>query len=161
VFANRLEVHSPGGLPGPVTLDNLLDARFSRNPVLVQVLSDMGFIERLGYGLDRVVATMKQYGLPPPRFEETAGTFRVSLHGDTRTPAEPPDLSRYLGLNLNERQQAALRHLTTYGRITNSAYQDLCPNVSAETLRRDLVELVQTGVLIKVGDRKATYYILK
>ena len=161
VFANRLEVHSPGGLPGPVTLDNLLDARFSRNPVLVQVLSDMGFIERLGYGLDRVVAAMKQHGLPPPRFEETAGTFRVSLNGETRTPAEPPDLSRYLGLNLNDRQQAALRHLATYSRITNSAYQDLCPNVSSETLRRDLVELVQRGVLIKVGDRKATYYILK
>ncbi|RME07277.1 MAG: transcriptional regulator, partial [Anaerolineae bacterium] len=54
VFADRLEVHSPGGLPGPVTLDNLLEARFSRNPVIAQVLSDLGFVERLGYGLNRV-----------------------------------------------------------------------------------------------------------
>ena len=161
VFANRLEVHSPGGLPGPVTLDNLLEARFSRNPVIVQVLSDMGFVERLGYGLNRVVAAMKQHGLQPPRFEESVGTFRVSLMGDTRRPADLPDLSRYQGLNLNERQQAALRHLAAYGRITNSGYQDLCPEVSPETLRRDLVELVRSGVLIKVGDRKATYYILK
>jgi len=161
VFGNRLEVHSPGGLPGPVTLENLLEARFSRNPVIVQVLSDMGFIERMGYGLDRVVAVMQQHGLPPPRFEESAGTFRVALHADTRMPVEMPDLSRYQGLNLNDRQQTALRHLKGYGRITNSAFQDLCPNVSPETLRRDLVELVQRGVLIKVGDRKATYYILK
>jgi ATP-dependent DNA helicase RecG len=162
VFANRLEVHSPGGLPGPVTLENLLEARFSRNPVMVQVLSDMGFIERLGYGLDRVVAAMKTYGLPHPRFEETAGTFRVTLMGETKTAgAALPDLSRYVGLNLNDRQQAALKHLLGQGRITNSAYQELCPDVSPETLRRDLVELVQRGVLIKVGDRKATYYILK
>lgn len=162
LFANRLEVHSPGGLPGPVTLDNLLEARFSRNPVLVQVLSDMGFIERLGYGLDRVVATMKAIGLPHPRFEETAGTFRVTLMGETRASQTlVPDLSRFQSLNLNDRQQAALRHLVSFARITNSAYQELCPEVSPETLRRDLVELVQKGVLIKVGDRKSTYYILK
>lgn len=162
LFANRLEVHSPGNLPGPVTLDNLLEARFSRNPVLVQVLSDMGFIERLGYGLDRVVATMKTNGLPHPRFEEAAGTFRVTLLGETKSSQGLiPDLSRYQSLNLNDRQQAALRHLVSNGRITNSAYQELCPEVSPETLRRDLVELVQKGVLIKIGDRKATYYIMK
>lgn len=162
IFSNRLEVHSPGSLPGPVTLDNLLEARFSRNPVLVQVLADMGFIERLGYGLDRVVALMRMNGLPHPRFEETAGTFRVTLMGEIKTAETPlPDLSRFQRLNLNDRQQIALKHLTLQGRITNSAYQELCPNVSPETLRRDLVELVQRSVLIKVGDRKATYYILK
>lgn len=162
LFANRLEVHSPGVLPGPVTLENLLEARFSRNPVLVQVLSDMGFIERLGYGLDRVVATMKTNGLPHPKFEEAAGAFRVTLMGEMKgVQPHLADLSRYQGLNLNDRQQTALRHLAISGRITNSIYQELCPDVSPETLRRDLVELVQKGVLIKVGDRKATYYILK
>ncbi|MBN2500931.1 MAG: putative DNA binding domain-containing protein, partial [Anaerolineales bacterium] len=30
IFADRLEVHSPGGLPGPINLKNLLQARFSR-----------------------------------------------------------------------------------------------------------------------------------
>jgi ATP-dependent DNA helicase RecG len=163
LFSNRLEVHSPGNLPGPVTLENLLEARFSRNPVMVQVLSDMGFIERLGYGLDRVVAAMQSQGLPHPKFEENAGTFRVTLMGETAQVIQGtmPDLTRYQALNLNDRQQTALRHLAASGRITNSAFQDLCPNVSPETLRRDLVELVQRGVLIKVGDRKATYYILK
>ena len=58
IFRNRMEVTSPGGLPGPVTIDNIKDERFSRNPVIVQVLSDMGFIERLGYGVDRVIDLM-------------------------------------------------------------------------------------------------------
>ncbi|HSO26748.1 MAG TPA: ATP-binding protein, partial [Anaerolineales bacterium] len=66
LFSNRIEVHSPGGLPGPVTLENLLQARFSRNAVLVQALSDLGFVERLGYGLDRVVSAMRAGELPPP-----------------------------------------------------------------------------------------------
>jgi ATP-dependent DNA helicase RecG len=162
VFGNRLELHSPGKLPGPVTLDNLLEARFSRNPVLVQVLSDMGFIERMGYGLDRVVSVMKTNGLPRPKFEETAGSFRVTLIGESRLPDFVfPDMSRYRMLDLNDRQESALQHLGAYGRITNSAYQDLCPGVSTETLRRDLVDMVRKGVVIKVGDRKSTYYILR
>ncbi len=68
IFSDRIEVQSPGGLPGPVTLENLLEARFSRNAVIVQILSDLGYVEKLGYGLDRVVRAMHDYGLRPPRF---------------------------------------------------------------------------------------------
>jgi ATP-dependent DNA helicase RecG len=46
IFSDRLEVHSPGMLPGPVTLENLLEARFARNAVITQVLSDLGYVER-------------------------------------------------------------------------------------------------------------------
>ena len=84
IFADRLEVHSPGGLPGPVTLSNLLDARFSRNAVIAQVLSDYGFVERLGYGFNRVLTAVKQNNLPPPKFEELGGTFRVTLFAKKR-----------------------------------------------------------------------------
>ncbi|MCU0475830.1 MAG: transcriptional regulator, partial [Anaerolineae bacterium] len=79
VFADRLEITSPGRLPGPVTLQNIKDERFSRNPAVVQVLADMGFIERLGYGVDRVFELMRQHGLREPVFTETDGGFRVTM----------------------------------------------------------------------------------
>ena len=63
LFRDRMEVSSPGGLPGPVTIDNIKDERFSRNPIIVQVLADMGFIERLGYGVDRVISLMIERNL--------------------------------------------------------------------------------------------------
>ncbi len=161
LFADRMEVQSPGSLPGPVTLDNLLQARFSRNAVIVQVLSDMGYIERLGYGLDRVVKLVHQQGLPPPRFEEITGTFRVTVWGEGLDQPKLADLSRYAGMNLNPRQELALGFLARRQRITNRDFQDLCPDVHSETLRRDLADLVERGVLIKIGDKKTTYYILK
>jgi ATP-dependent DNA helicase RecG len=163
IFSDRLEVHSPGGLPGPITLENLLEARFSRNAVIAQVLSDLGFIERLGYGLNRVMTAVKQNNLPDPKFEELGGTFRVTLFADDDQKQEgtSPDLSIYANLSLNPRQQRALGFLAENNRITNSDYQSLCPEVSPETIRRDLVDFVKKGVLIKVGDKRATYYILK
>jgi ATP-dependent DNA helicase RecG len=167
IFSDRLEIHSPGGLPGPVTLENLLEARFSRNPILVQVLSDLGFVERLGYGLKRVVNVMQKAGLRPPRFEEIGGSFRVTLYNALLYNTSWADLSHTLlpevlqSQEFSLRQRMALGYLARNQRITNSAYQELCPDVHAETLRRDLAELVSKGILIKVGDKKSTYYILK
>jgi ATP-dependent DNA helicase RecG len=163
IFADRLEVHSPGGLPGPVTLDNLLEARFSRNAVIVQVLADLGFVERLGYGLDRVVRSVRKAGLRQPKFEELGGTFRVTLYGESLSPssAQLKQVEAYRHLELNTRQEQALAYLIQNRRITSRDYQELSPEVHPETLRRDLVDLVERGVLIKVGDKRATYYILK
>lgn len=164
LFADRIEVHSPGGLPGPVTLENLLEARFSRNAVIVQVLSDLGFVERLGYGLNRVVEVMQREGMSAPKFEETAGTFRVTLYAAAHEQFELSSLQAleaYQELELNPRQQQALIYLLRNRRLTNRDYQQLCPEVHSETLRRDLVDLVRRDILIKVGDKRATYYILK
>jgi ATP-dependent DNA helicase RecG len=161
LFSDRLEIQSPGGLPGPVNLDNLLEARFSRNAVIAQILADMGFVERLGYGLNRVVTLVRQEGLRPPRFDETAGAFRVTIWGETLETPVPIDLSIYAQEGMNPRQQQALAFLTRYRRITNHDYQDLCPDVHPETLRRDFADLVERKVLLKIGDKKSTYYILK
>jgi ATP-dependent DNA helicase RecG len=161
IFSDHLEVSSPGELPGPVTLQNLLEARFSRNAVIVQVLSDLGFVERLGYGLERVVNLMSDNGMQLPRFEERAGTFRVTLLGEPPLESQQFDYAQYAELDLNLRQQRAITYLAKHQRITNSEYQTLCPDVHPETLRRDLVDLVKRQVLLKIGDKRATYYIFK
>ncbi len=162
IFANRLEVTSPGGLPGPVTLDNIVEERYSRNSIIVQVLSDMGFIERLGYGVDRVIALMKDRALPAPHFAETGGGFRVRLF-NAPEPAAPVALAgTYLGFPLNSRQESALRHLTQggYHRITNKDLQELFPDIHPETIRRDLADLVSKGILVKLGQKRGSYYVL-
>jgi ATP-dependent DNA helicase RecG len=71
------------------------------------------------------------------------------------------DLGAYAHLELNPRQEQALAFLQGKRRITNRDYQTLCPEVHAETLRRDLADLVRKDVLLKIGSKRATYYILK
>lgn len=161
IFSDRLEVHSPGELAGLVNMKNLLKSRFSRNAVIAQVLSDLGYVEQLGYGLNRVVTVMRQYGLRRPYFEETTGTFKVTLYGEPFPAQQLPDLSRYRDLALNPRQKLALGYLATNERISNRIYRDLCPDVHPETLRRDFADLVRRKVLLKKGNKRATYYILK
>jgi ATP-dependent DNA helicase RecG len=162
MFSDRIEFYSPGRLPGHITVENMVDERFSRNEVIVQILSDMGFIERLGYGIDRMIRLMAAAGLPAPRFEETAAGFKVTLIGlGVKRFGQEPDSLRWRHLGLNERQEVALDYLADRGRITNRDFQELCPDVSAETIRRDLADLVGRDLLLKIGEKRATYYILK
>ncbi|HOG47863.1 MAG TPA: ATP-binding protein [Anaerolineae bacterium] len=162
LFADRLEVYSPGRLPGHVTLENMLHERYARNEIIMQVLADMGFVERLGYGIDRMLQLMQAEGLPAPAFVETANGLRVTLcgHGERLIEARP-DGFRWSALALNLRQEKALAYVAEHGRITNREFQELCPDVSAETVRRDLADLVDQDVLIRIGDKRATFYILK
>jgi len=162
MFSDRMEVYSPGRLPGHVTLDNLLEERYSRNEAIVQVLADMGFIERLGYGIDRMIAVCKQEGLPEPDFSETSAGFKVTIYSNASSlvGAGPP-ANLYAHLQLNPRQEKAMAFLQKNRRITNRDYQTLCPDASPETLRRDLADLVDKGLIMKIGQKRATYYILK
>jgi len=156
MYSDRMEVISPGGLPGYITLDNLVEEHFSRNPRTVNGLFQWGYIEELGLGIDRMIEEMVQMGHPPPKFRATSYSFTVTLSREREKPAAP----RWTR-NMNERQTRALAYVREHGSITNREYQRLCPDVSSETLRLDLVDLVEKDLLLKIGSKKGTHYILK
>jgi ATP-dependent DNA helicase RecG len=165
LFANRLECYSPGRLPGPITVDNLLTERFSRNELLVRVLSEMGFVKRLGHGLNRLARRLAEEGLPPPQFEQTAAGFKVTLFNRPAAQlagqtSAPPTL-RWLALGLFQREIRAMNFAMEYGRITLSDFGQLCPDVSPGTLRQDLDNLVKRDLLLRVSEGSVMYYILK
>jgi ATP-dependent DNA helicase RecG len=157
MFDDRLEVQSPGGLPGYITLDNIVEEHFSRNPRIVHGLFQWGFIEELGLGIDRMIEAMVQAGHPQPTFRATPYSFTVILQNIVERVSAPAPWEG----SMNERQLRALQYIQAQGRITNREYRELCPHVSAETLRLDLADLVDRGILLKVGDKRGTYYILK
>lgn len=158
-FDDRLEISSPGGLPGYITLDNIVEEHFSRNPRLVNGLFEWGYIEQLGLGIDRMIEEMVQAGHPAPEFKPTPFSFTVVLRRGTGIPL--PRAVPEWATGLNERQIQAIQYLQRYGRITNREYHDLCPTVTPETLRLDLADLVDKGLVMKMGDKKGTSYVLK
>ncbi|HEX2227455.1 MAG TPA: ATP-binding protein, partial [Candidatus Binatia bacterium] len=56
MFDDRLEVRSPGTPPPPVTLEQMRrhkSVHFSRNPLLVRALADLGYLKEMGEGIPR------------------------------------------------------------------------------------------------------------
>lgn len=158
MFSDRLEVISPGGLPGFITVDNIVHEHFSRNPRIVSGLFQWGYIEELGLGIDKMIEAMKSAGHQDPVFDAKPYSFTVRLYNArSRETAATGEITR----NVNGRQARALSYVRERGSITNREYRQLCSDVSPETLRLDLADLVEKGMLLKIGSKKGTYYIIK
>lgn len=157
MYTDRLEITSPGGLPAHITLDNIVEEHYSRNPRIVNGLYQWGYIEELGLGIDRMIDEMVAAGHNPPKFEAKSHRFTVIMTNNR-------DAGRAVEAwenNMNERQIKAMEYLQRTGSITNRDYRELCPHVGQETIRLDLADLVSKGVLLKIGDKRGTRYILK
>lgn len=81
IFDNRIEVQSPGRLPGYMTVENLYTERFSRNPNIVRMLHNLPnpVNHDIGEGLDTAKNELKKAGLVDPIFEETENAFIVTV----------------------------------------------------------------------------------
>lgn len=81
VYDNRIEVKSPGRLPGYMRIENLYEERFSRNPNLVRMLHNLPnpLNHDIGEGLDTAKNELKKAGLIEPIFEELENSFMVTI----------------------------------------------------------------------------------
>ena len=83
MFDDRIEFSSPGKLPNIVTVDNIQNTRFSRNPMIARVLSDFGWVRELNEGVKRIYSDMQSFFLDPPVFSEPNGnTVLLVLHNN-------------------------------------------------------------------------------
>lgn len=73
-FSDRIEIHSPGGPYGNVTVDNFGQPGITdyRNPNLAAALKTFGFIQQFGRGIAIAQREMHNNGNPPPEFIATA-----------------------------------------------------------------------------------------
>lgn len=157
LFRNRIEWISPGGLPIGVTVENILASQASRNPIILAILYDAGYVESFGQGLDTVVAELRREGMSPPRFEDTGSSFIVTVLG------RPLELFSNEGIfgQINERQRRILSTIRSRGAATPRDITALFDNTTTpRTLQRDLRELIEANLIIPEGKGRAVRYRL-
>jgi ATP-dependent DNA helicase RecG len=92
-----------------------------------------------------MIELCREAGLREPDFElRHQGFFVITLWRDWLTPDV---LARF---HLNERKRRAIHFLKTYGKITNSQYQEEF-SVAKRTASLDLAELVSAGLIDREG----------
>ncbi|MXW51830.1 MAG: ATP-dependent DNA helicase RecG [Gammaproteobacteria bacterium] len=82
LYANRLEIISPGRLPNGVTVEKMREGvvRVARNELLKEILRDYRYIEHQGMGVrNRIIESMRQHNGTEPDLEETEDRFLVRL----------------------------------------------------------------------------------
>ncbi len=167
LFADRLEVQSPGGLYGNVTEDTLEEEQSTRNRVLMQLMEDITLpdgrhlVENRGTGIRAMLEAMREANLEPPRFQDKRNSFWLTFRNHTlMSPQAIGWLNQFASLPLNDHQRLALVYLNHNPQITNSEYQRL-NHVDSVTANRDLRGLVQLGLTEQQNTKRWAYYRLK
>ena len=82
LYADRLEVISPGRLPNGVTVAKMKEGvvRVARNELLKEILRDYGHIEHYGMGVrHRIIESMRSHNGTEPGLIEEDDRFLVRL----------------------------------------------------------------------------------
>ena len=156
MFKDRIEFFSPGSFPKGITPENIVNAQFSRNPVIARVFHDVKYIEEYGNGIDRLLEEVKNHPLKPrmPEFADIKSAVIATLY--------KPDVRKFEmeAFDLNERQKKAIEYIKQYGKIDNKEYQTFC-RTTKPTATRDLQELIEKNILTKIGKKgRGTYYMM-
>ena len=79
MYDDRLEIESPGRLPNIVTVENIKETRFARNPRISRVLTEFGWVRELNEGVKRIYSDMAEFFLDAPIYREPEQGVRLIL----------------------------------------------------------------------------------
>jgi ATP-dependent DNA helicase RecG len=158
VWDDRVEVRSPGSLPGPITVDNMRSEHYSRNRRLMRVLKLLGLVEEYGEGVDRMIQQMEARLMEPPMFAATPTSVTVTLRNRFLIDVEDQAWLALLGhLNLSPSERRALVVARREGGVTPRRLRRLMPAVDVDAVLRTAVV---KGLLVRAGQAGGATYQL-
>jgi ATP-dependent DNA helicase RecG len=156
LFRNRIEWISPGGLPAGLTVENILAEQRPRNPNIMRVLYEAGYVEAFGQGLDTVVATLRQELMVPPNFKDTGASFIVTVYGRDR---EAVSQGGTAAGELNDTQKLIMAIVRAKSQVTPREIRDLVPERAERSLQRDIRGLLEMGLIVAAGGTHTLRYL--
>ncbi len=140
IFDNRIEIESPGKLPGHVTVQNILDTQSARNPTLVRLINKFPNPpnQDVGEGLNTAFSAMEALRLKPPIIEENDNSVLVIIPHESL--ASPEEL--------------VLEYLATNSEITNRIARDLTGIKSENTMKNVFLRLKERELIEPIPGRR-------
>lgn len=139
IFDNRIEIMSPGLLPGHVTEQNYLEERFARNPKIVRLLNKYRNPSNkdVGEGLNTAFEAMRKLKLQDPVVKQLDNSVLVILkHEKLGTP-----------------EQIIVEYLKNHDEINNSTARSICFIGSENTMKRTFQKMIKAGLIQSVPGR--------
>lgn len=136
IFDNRVEIESPGKLPGHVTIHNIAKTQFARNPKIVRLVNKFKNPPNkdVGEGINTAYEAMEKLRLKKPVFEESDGSLIVTLRHESLASPE----------------QMVMEYLRDSQEITNQIARELTGIKSENSMKQVFYKLREAGQLEQV-----------
>lgn len=148
IFDNRVEILSPGTLPGHITPENILDERFARNGVIVRLINKFPNPPNkdVGEGLNTAFQAMRKMKLKDPIISQDGGYVKVTLKHEALASPE----------------EMILEYLESHDQIVNRQARDITfigsenkmKTILQRMVKQDLIELVPGTTRYNAAYRK-------
>ena len=137
IFDNRVEVESPGKLPGYVTIDNILTAQSARNPKIVRLINKFPEAPNkdVGEGLNTAFEAMAKLRLKEPIIKENDNSVLVIIKHEKL--ASPEEL--------------VVDYLLKNDSITNRIGRNITGIKSENSMKRIFWKLRDAGMVYMIG----------
>lgn len=153
-----MEILSPGDLPGIVTINNIKEKRYARNPIISRVLTELEVVRELNEGVSRIYREMSDLFLEDPIYIEDKGSsVKLILKNNIvmRTKRKTKLLLKANNINkkwqeLNIIEQKTIQFIFDKGEVMPYQVAEYI-NRDRRTAQRILKKLEKSGLIEWVG----------
>jgi ATP-dependent DNA helicase RecG len=157
-YDDRLVISNSGPLPSQVKIENIRLERYSRNPRIGRVLSEMGYVRELNEGVNRIYNSMEKSMLSEPIYSDTNDTVTLTLVNkiakhEKSIPDVIMDRITFNWRNLNDTERRIINHLLNNYKTTVPLLMESL-DLSETTVRFNLSRLVSLDIVERQSDKK-------
>lgn len=150
LYDDRLEISSPGSLPEGLTIADIKHgANAKRNPILINALDKMNYIENYGSGIRRIYSLYEEF-LRQPKLITTNNLFTVVLYNMNYKPNT---------FKLDDNMFAIVSYLSGGKLASRKEIQDAL-NLQKSYTSEIIATMKKKGILLSEGRGRATKYYL-
>ena len=176
MFADRLEISSPGGMPdGTIIQEQDIEKVLStrRNPIIAEIFHRLDFIERRGSGIKKIRdATAELYNYTDdfkPTFISTRTAFIVALKNmnydmhvnDAENEEKCIDFDQTVNITINAKINATAKEILDLIKRDGNVTQEQLAEITSKhrvTIANNIKLLCEAGLIERVGSKKTGYW---
>lgn len=159
MFDDRLEIESPGKLPNIVTVDNIRETSFSRNPRIARVMTDFDYVKELNEGVKRIYSDMADFFLDEPIYSEPERQGvklvlknNIIMRSARQEESALNEIGKELWNKLDSDEQKIVTFISAHKEVGVTEIEKIIDK-SRRTINVKLNRLIDLGILVLNGNK--------
>ena len=165
IFDDKIEFYNLGKLPDGITVQYLLQNNYKstpRNKAIAEFFKNLGWIEKYGSGIGRIINYFAAEKPPLPEFKTIGEGFQVSIFAHSFTGEKVgekvgDEVGDEVGENLTANQQAILAWIGRDHKISAAGIAERI-GISARKVEENIRKLRNEKIIERIGPAKGGYW---